>query len=116
MGLTSRFYTTYRLLPVINESVVVVAGPGFGAFYDESDPAFEKPENKKKMTIIRQGRRDTLFLDSIFKVPPFPCPPSLSISPFESSSIPTLASYGIVVLIPGILNPQSKYHVPSHSP
>jgi hypothetical protein len=67
--LISRFYTTYRLLPVIKESVVVVASPGFGAFYDESDPGFEKPENKKKMNMIRQGRRDALFLDSVFKVP-----------------------------------------------
>jgi hypothetical protein len=67
-----RFYTTYRLLPVIKESVVVIGSPGAGAFYDESDPGFEKPENKKKMTIIRQGRRDCLYLDSIFKVPPRP--------------------------------------------
>jgi len=64
-----RFYTTYRLLPVIKESVVVIGSPGSGAFYDESDPGFEKPENKKKMTLIRQGRRDCLYLDSIFKVP-----------------------------------------------
>lgn len=56
-------------MPVLKESVVVVAGPGLGAFYDESDPGFEKPENKKKMTLIRQGRRDALFLDSVFKVP-----------------------------------------------
>jgi hypothetical protein len=75
---------------VIKESVVVVAGPGFGAFYDESDPAFEKPENKKKMTIIRQGRRDTLFLDSIFKVPSFLLPSPVSIPPFESRPSPRL--------------------------
>jgi hypothetical protein len=68
-GVDSRFYSTYRLMPVIKESVVVVASPGFGAFYDEKDIGFEKPENKSKMTIIRQGRRDALFLDSIFKVP-----------------------------------------------
>ena len=70
--MTSRFYTTYRLLPVIKESVVVVASPGFGKFYDESDPTFDKPENRKKMTSIRQGRRDALFLDAIFKVLPAP--------------------------------------------
>jgi hypothetical protein len=63
-----RFYTTYRLLPAIKESVVVIGSPGYGAFYDETDPGFEKPENRKKMTIIRQGRRDCLYLDSIFKV------------------------------------------------
>ena len=74
----SRFYTTYRLLPVIRESVVVVASPGLGAFYDEKDVGFEKPENRGKMTMIRQGRRDALFLDSIFKVPPqTPCLPSV---------------------------------------
>jgi hypothetical protein len=66
--LTGRFYTTYRLLPVIKESVVVIASPGLGNFYDETDPGFEKPENKSKMTLIRQGRRDALFLDAIFKV------------------------------------------------
>jgi hypothetical protein len=55
-------------LPVIKESVVVIGSPGMGAFYDESDPGFEKPENRKKMTITRQGRRDCLYLDSIFKV------------------------------------------------
>jgi hypothetical protein len=66
--LTSRFYTTYRLLPVVKESVVVIASPGLGNFYDETDPGFEKPENRSKMTLIRQGRRDALFLDAIFKV------------------------------------------------
>ena len=64
----SRFYTTYRLLPLIKETVVVVGGPGFGAFYDETDPGFEKLENRKKLTLIRQARRDSLFLDAIFKV------------------------------------------------
>jgi hypothetical protein len=64
-----RFYTTYRLLPVLKESVVVIGSPGFGAFYDENDVGFENPENRKKMTLIRQGRRDSLFLDAIFKVP-----------------------------------------------
>jgi hypothetical protein len=64
----NRFYSTYRLMPILKESVVVVASPGLGAFYDESDPGFEKPENKKKMTLIRQGRRDALFLDSVYKV------------------------------------------------
>lgn len=46
---------------------MVIGSPGSGAFYDESDPGFEKPENKSKMTLIRQGRRDGLYLDSIFK-------------------------------------------------
>ena len=63
-----RFYTTYRLLPVIKQSVVVIGSPGYGSFYDETDPGFEKPENKNKMTLLRQGRRDSLFLDAIFKV------------------------------------------------
>ena len=63
-----RFYTTYRLLPWIKESVVVIGSPGSGAFYDESDPGFEKPENRKQMTLLRQGRRDCLYLDAIFKV------------------------------------------------
>src|SRR5205814_1984441 len=62
-ALTVRFYTTYRLLPVVKASVIVIGSPGFGAFYDESDPGFEKPENKQKMTFIRQGRRDCLYLD-----------------------------------------------------
>ena len=62
-----RFYTTYRLLPSIKESVVVIGSPGGGAFYNESDPGFEKPENKSKMTLIGQGRRDCLYLDAIFK-------------------------------------------------
>jgi hypothetical protein len=66
--LTDRFYTTYRLLPVIKESVVVIASPGFGKFYDETDPGFEKPENRTQLSLIRQGRRDSLFLDAIFKV------------------------------------------------
>jgi len=64
----SRFYATYRLLPVIKESVVVIGSPGHGAFYDETDPGFEKPENRKAMSLIRQGQRDSLFLDAIFKV------------------------------------------------
>jgi hypothetical protein len=67
--LNERFYTTYRLLPWIKESVVVIGSPGLGAFYDESDPGFEKPENKKQMTQLRQARRDCLYLDAIFKVP-----------------------------------------------
>ena len=58
------------MLPVIKESVVVVGSPGYGAFYDETDPGFEKLENKKKMNLIRQGRRDSLYLDAIFKVIP----------------------------------------------
>ena len=68
--LMARFYTTYRLMPVIKESVVVIGGPGMGKFYDESDPGFEKPENRHQLNVIRQGRRDSLFLDAIFKVPP----------------------------------------------
>lgn len=74
-----RFYTTYRLLPVIKESVVVIASPGFGKFYDEKDPGFEKPENRKQLTMIRQGRRDALFLDAIFKAHPPPLSPTLTI-------------------------------------
>ena len=66
--LIESFYTTYRLLPWIKESVVVIGSPGAGAFFDESDPGFEKPENRKKMTQLRQGRRDCLYLDAIFKV------------------------------------------------
>ena len=67
-----RFYTTYRLLPWIKQSVVVIGSPGAGAFFDESDPGFEKPDNRKQMTLLRQGRRDCLYLDAIFKVPPPP--------------------------------------------
>jgi hypothetical protein len=55
-------------MPIIKESVVVIASPGFGNFFDETDPMFEKPQNRKRMNIIRQGRRDALFLDAIFKV------------------------------------------------
>jgi hypothetical protein len=53
---------------VIKESVVVIASPGRGAFFDETDPMFEKPENRKEMTLMRQARRDSLFLDAVFKV------------------------------------------------
>jgi len=63
----SRFYTTYRLLPYVRESVVVIGSPGWGKFYDEKDPGFETPENRQKMNIINQGRRDSLYLDAIFK-------------------------------------------------
>jgi hypothetical protein len=69
----SSFYTTYRLLPYIKESVVVIGSPGWGKFYDEEDPGFEKPENRQKMTILNQGRRDSLYLDAIFKVPGYSC-------------------------------------------
>ena len=68
-SLLMRFYTTYRLLPIIKKSVVVIGSPGLGAFYDDTDPGFEKPENRKKMTLLRQGRRDSLYLDAIFQVP-----------------------------------------------
>jgi len=51
---------------------VVIGSPGLGAFFDESDPGFEKPENRKQMNVLRQGRRDCLYLDAIFKVPGLP--------------------------------------------
>lgn len=84
-----RFYTTYRLLPVIKESVIVVASPGYGAFYDETDPAFEKPENKKKMGPIRQGRRDALFLDAVFKVFILSPHPPVILFAFPTNNMPS---------------------------
>jgi hypothetical protein len=67
-----RFYTTYNLLPIIKEGggVIMIASPGGGAFYDEFDPGFEKPQNRYKLNMIRQGRRDSLFLDAICTVTP----------------------------------------------
>ena len=47
---------------------MVIGSPGWGKFYDENDPGFENPENRQKMNIINQGRRDSLYLDAIFKV------------------------------------------------
>ena len=121
-----RFYTTYRLLPVVKESVIVVASPGWGAFYDETDPGFDKHQNRKKMGPIRQGRRDALFLDAVFKVfipPPHPCAP-LSVFCFSHKPYVILLvgnrwlspSYHLFPLTTGILHPKPKYHIPSHLP
>jgi len=89
-------------MPIIKESVVVIASPGFGNFFDETDPMFEKPQNRKRMNIIRQGRRDALFLDAIFKV---------------LSLIQALTSrnfqYDIPKLHSTIFSPVSLKHMPS---
>ena len=100
--------------------MIVVASPGWGAFYDETDPAFEKPQNKKKMGPIRQGRRDALFLDAVFKVfilspqSVFCFPHKFAILPIDNRCLSP--SHHLFPLTTGILHTKPKYHIPSYLP
>ena len=62
----SRWYTTYKLMPTLKSSVVVVAAPGGGKLEDVSDPTFKRPENRSKLGIFASMRRDSFFLDASF--------------------------------------------------
>ena len=62
----SRWYTTYKLLPILKSSVVVVAAPGGGKLADVSDPTFKRPENRSKLGMFASMQRDSFFLDATF--------------------------------------------------